>query len=191
MFPIDVFRETLCKAIEVFQSLEIRFHLTGGIATVAYGEPRMTQDVDLVIDNKAVAEQLELFLEALSRTDFLFDEAAVRTAVEKKQMFQLLDRQEALKLDVYPRELIPGELQRSVMLEVFEGMHVPAASRPDVAASKLVWISKGSHKSRRDLRQIVRLANEPEREAIRELARQLGLERLLDETLAETDEPIE
>lgn len=31
-------------------------------------------------------------------------------AVDQKQMFQLLDSQEALKLDVYPRELIPGEL---------------------------------------------------------------------------------
>ncbi len=28
-------------------------------------------------------------------------------------MFQLLDRVESLKLDIYPRELIPGELSRS------------------------------------------------------------------------------
>jgi len=191
VFPIDAFRETLCKAIDIFQSLEIRFHLTGGIATIAYGEPRMTQDVDLVIDNRAVSRQLESFLEALSRTDFLFGEAAVRTAVDQKGMFQLLDTNEALKLDVYPRELIPGELERSEMLEVFEGMHVPVACRADVAVSKLVWISKGSHKSRRDLRQIVRLASESEKNAIRRLAGQFGLQDLLDETLAEPDEPIE
>jgi len=188
VFPIDAFRVTLCKAIDVFQSLEIRFHLTGGITTIAYGEPRMTQDVDLVIDNRAVSRQLEPFLEALRRTDFLFDETAVRTAVDQKQMFQLLDSQEALKLDVYPRELIPGELQRSQPIEIFEGMQVPVASRADVAASKLVWISKGSHKSRRDLRQIVRLAGESDKNTIRRLARQLGLEDLLDETLAEPDE---
>jgi len=191
VFPIDAFRETLCKATDIFQSLEIRFHLTGGIATIAYGEPRMTQDVDIVIDNRAVSRQLEPFLEALGRTDFLFDEAAVRTAVRQKQMFQLLDSKEVLKLDVYPRELIPGELQRSGMIEVFEGMRVPTASRSDVAASKLVWISKGSHKSRRDLRQIVRLASESDKNAVRRLARQLGLEALLDETLAEADELIE
>ena len=191
MSPIDVFRATLCKAILVFEALEVRFHLTGGITTIVYGEPRMTQDVDIVIDNQAVSRQLESFLRALDRTDFLFDEAAVRAAVKQKQMFQLLDTKEALKLDVYPRELIPGELQRSVTIEVFEGMHVPTASRADAAASKLVWISKGSHKSRRDLRQIVRLANDSEKNAIRQLAGELDLEYLLDEALSEADEPIE
>ena len=69
-------------------------------------------------------------------------------------MFQLLDRVESLKLDIYPRELIAGELDRSVSQEVFEGEELPVASCADVAVSKLVWISKGSHKSRRDLRQV-------------------------------------
>ena len=71
-------------------------------------------------------------------------------------MFQLLDNVEALKLDIYPRELIAGELDRSCLVEVFAGVEFPVASRADVA-SKLVWISKGSHKSRRDLRQIYRI----------------------------------
>ena len=34
-------------------------------------------------------------------------------------MFQLLDEREVLKLDVYPRELIEGELSRSETLEIF------------------------------------------------------------------------
>jgi hypothetical protein len=69
-------------------------------------------------------------------------------------MFQLLDDVESLKLDIYPRELIEGELQRSVQLEVFEDLILPVVSRADAAESKLIWISKGSHKSRRDLRRI-------------------------------------
>ena len=52
-------------------------------------------------------------------------------------MFQLFDMSEALKIDVYPRELVPGELDRSTLLEVFEGMPLPVASRSDAAASKL------------------------------------------------------
>jgi hypothetical protein len=35
------------------------------------------------------------------------------------------------------------------------GLTLPVASRPDLVLSKLIWISKGSHKSRRDLRQIM------------------------------------
>ena len=57
--------------------------------------------------------------------------------------------------------------------EVFEGERLPIASRADAAVSKLVWIDKGSHKSRRDLRQIFRTAGTADRDLIRELADQL------------------
>ena len=50
MFPIEAFRRTLGKAIDIFRQLGIRFHLTGGVAAVYYAEPRLTQDIDIVID---------------------------------------------------------------------------------------------------------------------------------------------
>ena len=190
MFPVDAFRKTLGKAVELFERHSIRFHLTGGITTIAYGEPRMTQDLDLVIDNRAVAVQLDPFLASLEASDFLCDPNTVRSAVAEEGMFQLLDTVESLKLDIYPRELIPGELDRSVLMEVFEGVQLPVACRADSAASKLVWISKGSHKSRRDLRQIWRTSGEPDQARVRELANQLGLDALLDEVLAEPDEMV-
>ena len=62
MFPVDAFRKTLGKAVDVFQRHSIRFHLTGGITTIAYGEPRLTHDLDLVIENRAVAAQLDVRL---------------------------------------------------------------------------------------------------------------------------------
>ena len=188
MFPIDAFRATLEKAVAILQEHKIRFHLTGGVTSIAYGEPRMTQDVDIVIDNRAIATQLASFIDALRESDFLFDETAVRAAVDRKQVFQLLDSVEALKLDLYPRELIPGELERSNTLELFEGMHVPIASLADTAAAKLVWISKGSHKSRRDLRQLVRISTESQRQTIEQLVVDLGLRELFSEVLTEPDE---
>ena len=189
MFPIDAFQNTLIKAVQIFESLAIRFHLTGGITAIAYGEPRMTQDIDIVIDNDAITHRLEQFLQSLSQSDFMFDEGSVRTAVAKKEMFQLLDMRESLKLDIFARELIPGELGRSVLIEVFEGIRLPITSRSDSAASKLVWISKGSHKSRQDLRQIVRTSSQAEHQAIFDLSVELGLAKLLQEVLAEPDEP--
>ena len=188
MFPIDTFRTTLEKIIEIFRTHKIKFHLTGGVTSIAYSEPRLTQDIDIVVDNGAIQKQLDLFLESLRNSDFLFDEPAVRIAVDKKQMFQLLDSVEALKLDIYPRELIPGELARSYTLELFEGMFIPIASLPDTAIAKLIWISRGSHKGRRDLRQLLRTSSGNQRETIEQLATDLGLKKLLSEILAESDE---
>lgn len=188
MFPIDVFRATIDKAVGVFRKYGIRFHLTGGIASVYYGEPRMTQDIDIVIDNAQVAAQQQPFLASLEEAEFMFDSDSVRNAIANKGMFQLLDSVESLKLDIYPRELIPGELDRSVLKEVFENRELPLASCADIGASKLMWISKGSHKSRRDLRQLFRRASEADRSLIENLAEQFGLVSLLGEVLEESDE---
>jgi hypothetical protein len=188
MFPIETFRTTLGKIIQILNKYKINFHLTGGITSIAYGEPRMTQDVDIVVDNKAIRLQLDTFLDSLRTSDFLFDEPAIRIAIEKKQMFQLLDSVETLKLDIYPRELIPGELGRSNSLELFDGITVPIASLPDTAVSKLIWISKGSHKSRRDLRHLFRIATPDQRHAIEKLAINFSLGDLLSEVRSESDE---
>jgi len=188
MYPPDIFRHTVSRLVAILHRHGVRFHLTGGITSIAYGEPRMTQDVDVVVENSAIARAMESFIAAAEQAGFLLDAASIRRAVADRSMFQLFDMSEALKIDVYPRELVPGELDRSTMLEVFEGMPLPVASRPDAAASKLAWASKGSHKSRRDLRQIVRQMAAADRSELDRLAAILGLVDLLADILAEPDE---
>ena len=188
MFPVEVFQKTLQKLTAILQYHQIRFHLTGGITSIAYAEPRMTQDIDLVVDPDQLGAHLDKVIRALETSGFLFDETALRSAVSDAGMFQLLDATEALKLDVYPREMIPGELDRSGMLEIFEGIELPVVSRFDAAASKLIWISKGSHKSRRDLRHIFRTSEPFVQQAIREFAASCRLLTLFEEVLNESDE---
>jgi hypothetical protein len=65
MFRPEVFRDTLLRLSAVLDRLSIRFHLTGGVTTLAYGEPRMTQDFDLVIDPNSTKMRLEDLLPAL------------------------------------------------------------------------------------------------------------------------------
>jgi len=188
MYPAEIFRDTLSRLLEILTRHGVRFHLTGGITSVAYGEPRMTQDIDIVVDNPSLAGSLDAFIAAATQAGFMLDAEAVRRAVAEKAMFQLFDLSEALKIDVYPREMIPGELDRSAALEIFEGVLIPVVSRPDAAASKLAWASKGSHKSRRDLRQIVRHMPQAERVELDRLTGLLCLGDLLAEILGEPDE---
>ena len=188
MFPIEAFQKTLAKAVAIFERHDIGFHLTGGLTSILYGEPRMTQDIDIVVDNPAIAVEVEAFLGSLASSDFLFDTASIRQAIASRGMFQLFDTVEALKLDIYPRELVPGELQRSQYVEVFAGVRLPVVSRADAAISKLIWISHGSHKSRRDFRHIFRAAPAADQALIGNLAAQLGLGPLLNEVLNEPDE---
>lgn len=188
MYAAEAFRDTLAKLVAILERFRVRFHVTGGVATIAYGEPRMTQDIDIVVDPGPLATNLEGFLAAAEAAGFLVDAKATRRAVASGGLFQLLDLAESLKIDLYPREMIPGELDRSVSEEVFAGQFLPVVSRADAALSKLMWVSKGSHKSRNDLRQIVRRAGNDDRAVIERWADEHGLGALLAAVLAETDE---
>jgi hypothetical protein len=188
MFPLEDFAPSLRKLATIFERLKISYHLTGGIAAIAHGEPRLTQDLDAVADPVAIQQRKQDLMQALASSDFLFYEDSVRAAIRDGGMFQLLDKLESLKIDVYVREIIPGELSRSVSLELFGTQSYPIASRGDVALSKLVWISKGSHKSRADLRALYRGADEVTRARIAATAERMGHGALLAEVLSEPDE---
>ncbi len=188
MFPIETFQSTLKKLADILNQQEIPFHLTGGVTSVAYSEPRMTQDIDIVVSNEKLSNNLEQVLTAFKASDFIFDERSIQIAVERRKMFQLLDGIESLKLDVYPRELIAGELDRSQEIELFEGVFYPIASRTDTAIAKLLWVDQGSHKSRRDLRHLFQNATEIEQEEIKQLSLEYEKLNLLNEVLAEQDE---
>lgn len=188
MFPVEVFQATLSKLTVILRTHGIRFHLTGGLTGAAYGEPRMTQDIDVVIDPAGAKLQVDSLVKSIGSSDFMFTEDSMRRAIDLEEMFQLLDEKECLKLDVYPRELIPGELDRSEQMEVFAGEFLPIVSRVDAAVSKLIWISKGSHKSRRDLRAIFRNCDQHQQTAVADHAAGFGLQTLLEEVLQESDE---
>jgi hypothetical protein len=188
VFPIEAFRRTLDKVIAVLFKHGIRFHLTGGVTTVLYGEPRITQGIDVVVHNEAIAARLEEVLYEFSRTDFLFDPQTIRRAVANRGRFQLYDSVESLKLDLYAREMIEGELGRSQIMEVFDGVHLPVSSRIDAAVSKLIWVDKGSHKSRRDFRSIFKGSSGAEQQEILRMIDRIGLHQLAEAVLREPDE---
>jgi len=188
MFPVEAFESTIGKFVAIAETLGLPFHLTGGSISSAYGEPRLTQDIDIVVSPEIARNCIDSLVDQLACSDFLFTERVVRQAVQCGTLFQLLDKTESLKLAIYPRELIPGELQRSQKMELFAGVFLPVVSRTDAAISKLIWINKGSQRSRRDFRSIFRSSTEPQQVDIRVQAAEIQLSELLDEVVTESDE---
>jgi hypothetical protein len=73
-------------------------------------------------------------------------------------------------------------------LELFDGVFLPVVSRTDAAISKLIWIYKGSQRSRRDFRSIFSSCSAQQQIDVRKQAAELNLSKLLDEVIVETDE---
>ena len=188
MIPAEGFRATLEALGDVLERLGLRYHLTGGIVSVLYGEPRLTQDVDVVVDPDRATACSEELVRGLAGAGFELNDETARNAIRDGGMFQILDVERVVKVDLYVRCLVPGELDRSVPGELFEGRTFPVVARVDAVLSKLIWIGHGSHRSRRDLRRLFDGATAEERDRIRRMAAESELADLLAEVLAESDE---
>jgi len=56
-----------------------------------------------------------------------------------------------MKADFHVGESVPGELERSREATLFEGLTVRLVSKEDAIISKLLWLQRGSAKSRNDV----------------------------------------
>jgi hypothetical protein len=176
--------ESLQRVVRCLRNLDLKFHLTGGIVSWAYGEPRFTQDLDLVIQlNRAETDRVAAALEQ----DFHVDKEAIEEAVRLNSVFQALDKETLIKIDFHVGEAVPGELGRTVWLKFSGEEEYPVVSKEDALLSKLLWIEKGSHKSRADVIGML-LASEPfDKAFVRSMAAELGVEKLFDRLNREAD----
>lgn len=188
MFPPEAFQPLLEEVAQLLDANGVRFAITGGLVSAYYSEPRFTQDVDILVNREQIAAALGSITTGFEAAGYVFDKGTLLESVRTGRPFQLIHGRECLKLDVYPRELVPGELGRSVRVELFAGLMLPVVSPADLAISKLIWISRGSHKNRRDFRQLLRRISTDDIERIREFTAERSLQSLYDEVLAEPDE---
>jgi hypothetical protein len=186
MTAADDLAGTVRRISEMLRRFSIGFHVTGGVACSYHGEPRFTQDIDIVIDPAAARARLEDLLRAMDGV-FLVDPSLARAAVARGGVFQALDLASFFKVDIYPRELIPGELGRAEPCELFPGVVVALVSHVDAILSKLIWVQKGSHRSRRDVRTLQASLDERHTHELTDRAKAMHLERLLGEVLSESE----
>jgi len=177
---------TLRKVADALEEAGVRFHLTGGLASSLYGEPRFTQDVDVVIEPCSDSPVSHRLIAALSRRFLLSDEAA-REALRTRQMFRAIDSETLIKVDLYTAVCIPGELSRSVRHPISPNLDMPVVSREDAILSKLLWIRRGSEKSRHDVIGMLLNPAPFDHGYLNSAARALGVGELLDDLRGEAN----
>ncbi|MFM8323765.1 MAG: hypothetical protein ACKN9U_02760, partial [Pirellulaceae bacterium] len=97
MFPVEAFQKTMLRFVAIAEAIGLPFHITGGSISSAYGEPRLTQDIDIVISPELARNRVDDLIDQLACSDFLFTERVLRQAVQTGNLFRLLDKTEILK----------------------------------------------------------------------------------------------
>ena len=143
----------------------IRYAVGGSWASTAFGEPRFTNDVDIVAD--FTKESLDRFLARLPKT-FYADQQEALDAIRFGRPFNVIYMPMAFKFDFFPARAFPlgvQELDRAVFLANTGLSETPApfVTPEDILLAKLHWFRSGGEISEvqwRDIRGIVRACGE-------------------------------
>ena len=173
-------RESMERIKAILVELKIPFHFTGGIAVFYYGEPRFTQDLDLVIRLSAASPETEQLLSRLFESYLIHTQTALQ-AIRERGLFQAIDQATLVKIDFHVREKIPGELDRTSRREFGAGLTVPLVSMEDAMLSKMIWMHLGSHKAKHDAVTMWKRGGEFNPAHLRTQALKLGLAKELAE----------
>jgi len=157
MSPADTF-DLLRNALDRAQ---VRYAVGGSWASAAFGEPRFTNDVDILAE--FTEENLQEFLRNLPKTFYVDAEDAL-SAIRRGRPFNVIHMANVLKFDFFPASAYPlgtEELDRAVYLEDTGLSKGPArfVTPEDILLAKLYWFRSGGEISEvqwRDIKGVVR-----------------------------------
>lgn len=159
----------------------IRYIVTGSVAAIFYGEPRLTHDVDFVVflNEGEVHRLAELFPAA----DFYLPPPEIilaETAREKRGHFNIIHLDTGFKADIYPpgRDELNAWAFRGKRRVTFENETVVIAPPEYVIVRKLEYFREGgSEKHLRDIRAMLAVSGDQlDRPALTDWIQRRGLE---------------
>lgn len=159
----------------------IRYVVSGSVAAIFYGEPRLTHDVDFVVFlNTADIQKLTA---AFPATEFYLpplETILAETAREQHGHFNLIHRDTGFKADMYPtgRDELNAWAFRGKRPVEFEGETIMLAPPEYVIVRKLEYYREGhAEKHLRDIQAMLGVSGELlDRAALNEWIQRRGLE---------------
>ena len=173
--------EVLKEVTRRLDHAKIAYMVTGSIATNFYTVPRMTRDIDIVVE--LAEEDLGRFI-PLFETDFYLDPQTVRDAVKQQGMFNLIQNEYIIKIDFIVRKdsaYRRREFSRRKRVAV-DDRNLYFVAPEDLILSKLEWAKDSrSEMQLSDVRNLLNSVKRLNRRYLARWAKELGVESLYRE----------
>jgi hypothetical protein len=150
--------------ITPLERLQLPYMVTGSVATMVYGEPRLTMDVDLVVD--LTSDGVLRFVGEFTESEFYVPPVDVmqrEAARDVRGHFNVIHLATGMKADFYPvgRDPVHAWAIARCRRLVIEGQEVSVAPPEYVILRKLEYFREGqSGKHLRDIAAVLRSVGE-------------------------------
>jgi len=133
----------------------IAYMVTGSVAASLYAEPRMTRDIDLVVELHPpdASRLVDMFGD-----EFICNADRIRDAIANRSLFNLIHTAAVVKVDIIVRKdtAYREEEFRRRRLSTIDGTGMWVVSPEDLILSKLDWArSSRSEVQLRDVRNVI------------------------------------
>lgn len=144
----------------IIEQTGAEYFISGSMGSMAYGEYRSTNDVDIVVDLRY--GHLHAFCEIFVQPEYYFSPEAARDAMEQCTSFNVIHNATGLKVDF----MIPDEsafnasrFKRVRSFEMIPGRRVKISAPEDVILKKLEFYKMGgSDKHLRDIASMIKFS---------------------------------
>jgi hypothetical protein len=170
--------ELLRYLVEALEEIGIEYMISGSQASVYYGEPRLTIDIDVVANVQPA--HVGALLERFPPPDFYLSEHAIRDALHQQGQFNIIHGSSGVKIDVVvPKDTAYDrvEFSRRQRLPVLPGREAYFARPEDVIIYKMIYFREGgADRHLRDIAGMLRVSPaEIDTAYVDHWARDLGL----------------
>lgn len=149
--------EVIKKVVAGLESCGIPYMLTGAIAVNYYGRPRLTHDIDIIVEVK-IEKARELII--TFEDEFYISLDGVLDAIQNHTVFNLIHHQTGLKIDCWilkDDEFDQMRFSRRQRCYIFD-QEMFISSPEDLILMKLCWYKdSGSEKHLLDVRGIYQI----------------------------------
>jgi hypothetical protein len=148
--------ELMQRVADFFESHDVAYRVVGSLASMAYGEPRFTNDVDIVA--QLTLDKVQSLCEFFAPPEYYLSESAVRSAIARRFQFNLIHSSSGLKVDIIvPKDSEFSRSEASRIRRITSEGHFSAwfASPEDVLLYKLVYYQISGSVSEKHLRDIL------------------------------------
>lgn len=148
----------IALVVRMLDEAGVPYMVAGSVASSHHGRPRMTQDVDIVIDPDVPS--LERLVRQLEEAGLYADRERALDALAHRRQFNAIDPASGMKVDLIVRKeraFSVEELRRARVTILGAGTAVRLASPEDTLLSKLEWAQRsgGSERQLTDAAGIV------------------------------------
>jgi len=132
----------------------IAYMLSGSTAMNYYVQPRMTRDIDIIVEINEPGKFFDLF-----KKDYYINLNSIKSAIKEEQAFNIIHNDELVKVDFIVRknsEYRKKEFERRISVK-FEDFEIYIVSIEDLIISKAIWaLDSNSEIQNRDIEMLLK-----------------------------------